>query len=139
MKYLLDTNIVSELRKKTPNTNVVQWFHGINHENLYISCLTIGELQFGAQKKLKSDIIQGQLLIKWIDDLVSIYNEQIIDIDISVSEEWGRLLNIDSSNAIDSLLAAQSIICNMTLVTRNIKHFKMFDIKLINPFDININ
>lgn len=135
MRYLLDTNIVSELRRKIPNANVVEWFQEINHEHLYLSCLTIGELKFGAQKKLKSDLTQGQLLIKWTDALVNAYDEQIIDIDIAVCEEWGNLLTIDGSNAIDSLLAAQSIIHNMTLVTRNIKHFQMFNIKLINPFE----
>jgi predicted nucleic acid-binding protein len=135
MRYLLDTNIISELRRKQPNENVVEWFSQIHPSQLYLSGLTIGEVRAGALKKAKTDKQSGDLLLKWVDNLIIEYQDQILDIDLDVSEEWARLLNIDSTNAIDSLLAAQAISMNLILVTRNIKHFKMFDIKLLNPFD----
>lgn len=135
MKYLLDTNIISELKKKTPDQNVVNWFEGIDTDELYLSCITIGELKSGALKKSKTDIKTGKLLIKWIDDLMADYEEQILNIDLETCEIWGELLNIDSTNAIDGLIAAQCLQSNMVLVTRNIKHFNMFDIKLFNPFE----
>lgn len=134
MRYLLDTNIVSELRKKLPDENVIAWLNQIHPSQLYLSNLTIGELRAGALKKAKTDKKLGDILLKWIDDLIMDYQEQIIGIDLAASEEWARLLNIDSTNAIDSLLAAQAISMNFTLVTRNIRHFKMFNIKLLNPF-----
>ena len=87
-----------------------------------------------ALKKAKTDIASGKLLIKWIDSLVSDYEEQILDINLETCEVWAQMLNIDATNAIDSLLAAQSVQSNMILVTRNVKHFKMFNIKLYNPF-----
>jgi predicted nucleic acid-binding protein len=135
MRYLLDTNIISELRKKQPNENVVSWFNQIHPSQLYLSSLTIGEVRAGALKKAKTDKRSGDLLLKWVNNLVRDYQEQILGIDLEVSEEWANLLAIDSTNAIDSLLAAQAISMNLVLVTRNIKHFKMFDIKLLNPFE----
>lgn len=137
MKYLLDTNIISELKKKSPNHDVVNWFEGIDTDDLYLSCITIGELKSGALKKSKTDVKTGKLLIKWIDGLMADYEEQILNIDLETCAIWAQLLNIDSTNAIDGLIAAQSLQSNMVLVTRNIKHFKMFDIKLFNPFDKN--
>ena len=134
MKYLLDTNIISELKKKSPNQNVVNWFEGIDTDELYLSCITIGELKSGALKKSKTDVKTGKLLIKWIDGLMADYEEQILNIDLETCEIWAQLLNIDSTNAIDGLIAAQCFQSNMVLVTRNIKHFNMFDIKLFNPF-----
>ncbi len=134
MRYLLDTNIVSELRKKLPDENVIAWLNQIHPSQLYLSSLTIGELRAGALKKAKIDKKHGDTLLKWIDDLIIDYQAQIIGIDLAISEEWAQLLNIDSTNAIDSLLAAQAISMNFTLVTRNIRHFKMFNIKLLDPF-----
>ncbi len=138
MRYLLDTNIISELRKKQPNENVALWFNQIHPSQLYLSALTIAEIRAGALKKAKTDKKSGGLLVRWVDNLVTEYQEQILTIDLDVSEEWTRLLNIDGTNAIDSLIAAQAISMNLVLVTRNIKHFKMFDIKLLNPFEYNI-
>jgi toxin FitB len=135
MKYLLDTNIISELKRKKPNQEVMDWFGEINTEDLYLSCITIGELKSGALKKAKTDVKTGKLLIKWIDGLVADYEEQILNIDLETCKIWAQLLNIDSTNAIDGLIAAQCLQSNMVLVTRNIKHFKMFDMKLFNPFD----
>lgn len=135
MRYLLDTNIVSELRRKTPNENVVSWFKELHPNTVYLSCITIGEVRAGALKKRKTDKQSGGLLLKWVDSLIRDYDEQIINIDLETSEVWAELLSIDNTNAIDSLVAAQAIQANMTLVTRNVKHFKMFDIKIINPFD----
>lgn len=135
MKYLLDTNIVSELRRKKPNDNLVQWFEEIDTDNLYLSCITIGELKSGALKKAKTDQATGKLLFQWINSLVTDYEDQILNIDLETCEIWAHMLNIDSTNAIDSLLAAQSSQSNMTLVTRNVRHFHMFEIKLYNPFN----
>jgi len=135
MKYLLDTNIISELKKKTPDQNVVNWFEETDTYDLYLSCITIGELKSGVLKKSKTDVKIGKLLIKWIDGLMADYEEQILNIDLETCEIWAQLLNIDSTNAIDGLIAAQCLQSNMVLVTRNIKYFNMFDIKLFNPFE----
>jgi toxin FitB len=135
VKYLLDTNVISELFKKKPNKMVIDWFEEVPSDSLYISCITVGELKAGAIKKLSRDKVAGEVLFKWIYQLVSEYDDQIIDIDLKVCESWAELLSVDSTNAIDSLIASQAICENAILVTRNIKHFKMFNLKMINPFD----
>lgn len=133
MKYLLDTNIVSELRKKLPDPRIVKWIEDVPSDQVYLSCIAIGDLRSGALKKAKQDKIAGKLLIKWIDGLISSYEDQIVLIDLEICKKWAELLTIDSANAIDSLLLAQAFTNNMVLVTRNIKHFKMFGAKCLNP------
>lgn len=135
MKYLLDTNIISELRKKQPDHNLVQWVQNMDSNNLYLSCITIGELKMGALKKAKTDMQAGESLLKWIQQLISIYEDQIVFIDLRICEKWAEFLSVDSTNAIDSLLLAQAICSDMVLVTRNTKHFKIFGDHYFNPFE----
>jgi predicted nucleic acid-binding protein len=139
MNYLLDTNIISELKKRQPNSNVLSWFEATCTNQLYFSAITIGELRSGAIKKSKTDKEQGYKLTQWIDVIVAKYSEQILNIDLETCEEWAQLISNDNTNGIDSLIAAQAITKNMTLVTRNIKHFKMFNVKLLNPFEEQTN
>ena len=136
MKYLLDTNIVSKLRKTLPTPNVVKWMEGVPSNQIYLSCMAISDLRSGALKKAKQDKRAGPVLINWIDELISSYEELIVLIDLEICKKWAELLTIDSANAIDSLLLAQAFTNNMVLVTRNIKHLKMFCTKCPNPFGV---
>ena len=136
MKYVLDTNIVSELRKTLPTPNVVKWMEGVPSNQIYLSCIAISDLRSGALKKAKQDKRAGPVLTKLIDELISSYEELIVLIDLEICKKWAELLTIDSANAIDSLLLAQAFTNNMVLVTRNIKHLKMFCTKCPNPFGV---
>ena len=127
MKYLLDTNIVSELRKTLPTPNVVKWMEGVPSNQIYLSCIAISDLRSGALKKAKQDKRAGPVLTKLIDELISSYEELIVLIDLDICKKWAELLTIDS------LLLAQAFTNNMVLVTNNIKHFKMFGAKYLNP------
>lgn len=136
MKFILDTNIVSELVRKKPNEFVSNWVLKHQKENmLYLSCLTIGEISTGVLKLAKKDQIAAQILQKWVDQLLIEYENKIVGINLAVCMRWAYLMSIDSTNAIDGLLAAQTIENNMVLVTRNIKHFKKFNMQVINPFE----
>ena len=128
MKYLLDTNIVSELRKTLPTPNVVKWMEGVPSNQIYLSCIAISDLRSGALKKAKQDKRAGPVLTKLIDELISSYEELIVLIDLEICKKWAELLTIDS------FLLAQAFTNNMVLVTNNIKHFKMFGTKCLNPF-----
>jgi toxin FitB len=101
---------------------------------MYLSCITIGELRRGALKKLKTDKAYGDLLIKWVEKLTTDYHEHILGIDLKTCDIWAQLLNFDSTNAIDGLIAAQSIQFDMVLVTRNTRHFRPFGNEIFNPF-----
>ena len=127
MKYVLDTNIVSELRKTLPTPNVVKWMEGVPSNQIYLSCIAISDLRSGALKKAKQDKRAGPVLTKLIDELISSYEELIVLIDLEICKKWAGLLTIDS------LLLAQAFTNNMVLVTNNIKHFKMFGAKYLNP------
>lgn len=139
MKYLLDTNIILELRKKTPDIRVIEWFSNIHFSQVYLSCLTIREIKIEVLKIAKKDKATSLGLMKWLDSLIIDYAEKIIEVNLEICEEWAELMSIDSTNAIDSLIAAQAKQRNMTLVTRNIKHYSMFDIRMFNPFDTHGN
>jgi len=127
MKYVLDTNIVSELRKTLPTPNVVKWMEDVPSNQIYLSCIAISDLRSGALKKAKQDKRAGPVLTKLIDELISSYEELIVLIDLEICKKWAELLTIDS------LLLAQAFTNNMVLVTNNIKHFKMFGAKYLNP------
>ena len=127
MKYVLDTNIVSELRKTLPTPNVVKWMEGVPSNQIYLSCIAISDLRSGALKKAKQDKRAGPVLTKLIDELISSYEELIVLIDLEICKKWAELLTIDS------LLLAQAFTNNMVLVTNNNKHFKMFGAKYLNP------
>ncbi|QCS24880.1 type II toxin-antitoxin system VapC family toxin [Rickettsia parkeri] len=135
MKYLLDTNVVSEIQKKKSNFQVAEWFSIIHSSQLYLSCITIGEIRKGISKLAKKDKIASLKLEKWLERIIIDYNERILNIDKEICEEWGELMSIDSTNAIDALIAAQAKQSNMILVTRNIKHYNMFNIKIFDPFN----
>jgi len=135
MKYLLDTNIISELRKVRPNQQVVDWLKNTEQQHLYLSCITIGEIKTGILKKQLQDKVVSASLLKWLNIIIDDYAEHILNIDLDVCEQWAELLIKDSTNAVDALLAAQAINMNMVLVTRNIKHFVKFNVKLLNPFE----
>ncbi|WP_341761825.1 type II toxin-antitoxin system VapC family toxin [Candidatus Tisiphia endosymbiont of Thecophora atra] len=135
MRYLLDTNILSEFRKKSPNSQVISWLYQVPIESLYISYLTIGEIQKGIAKKRQTDLIASLSLERWQDILIKKYTARTIGIDNNVCKCWGELLAIDSTNQVDSLIAAQAIVHDMVLVTRSTKHFTKFAVKLLNPFE----
>ncbi|AFB29572.1 type II toxin-antitoxin system VapC family toxin [Rickettsia rickettsii] len=135
MKYLLDTNVVSEIQKKKSTSQVVALFSIIHSSQLYLSCITIGEIRKGISKLAKKDKIASLKLEKWLERIIIDYNEKILNIDKEICEEWGELMSIDSTNVIDALIAAQAKQSNMILVTRNIKHYNMFNIKIFDPFN----
>ena len=134
MRYLLDTNVVSETKRKIPNQGVIDFITKVNIDDIYFSCLTIGELKAGALKKAKTDPVAGKSIIKWIEDILFTSSDRIISVDLEACQKWAEFLAIDRTNAIDSLLAAQTATNNMILVTRNIKHVQIFGVNCLNPF-----
>ncbi len=137
MKYLIDTNILSELVKKKPDQQVIQWFQKGLDSSLYLSALTLGELRKGIDLLPQSK--RRQELAHWLEkDLADWFWKRILPIDAVVAECWGALLaKADRPlSAIDSLIAATAVYNGCTLVTRNTKDFKSFEtLKLINPFE----
>lgn len=137
MKYLLDTCVISEFIKPSPNQNVVKWFKEQNNESIYLSVMTFGEIHQGISRL--NDGRKKESLSEWLYNLEQSFNGRIIDIDIKLASCWGNMQGNLSKEGnkmpvIDSLIAATALNFDMTLVTRNIKDVEKSGVNLINPF-----
>lgn len=138
MKYLLDTNVISELVARKPNAQVVQWIDALDPSSVYLSVITIGELSKGIEKLAESP--RKDRLRAWLsDDLLVRFDGRLLSLDVEVMLTWGRLIaQLERSGrslpAIDSLIAALSIHHQCSLVTRNEGDFKDTGVTLVNPW-----
>ncbi len=135
MSYLLDTNILSETVRRTPNKAVIAWLDLIPGEALFVSVLTLGEIRKGIESL--SDVKRREKLRLWLEhELPSWFEDRVLPIDLAVAERWGRLL-ADMRRpvpTVDSLLAATALHHELRLVTRNAVDFKYPGLEVINPF-----
>lgn len=139
MSYVIDTNVLSELRRKQPEPNVVAWFERRARQSLYLSVLSLGEIRKGiALLDDPAGSIRRQALIDWLEqDLPSFFLGRMLPVNAGVADRWGRLLAQVGRPlpAIDSLLAATALHHDLTLVIRNVKDFAGTGVELINPWD----
>lgn len=134
--FLLDTNVVSELRKGArADEHVRSWFMEVADEDLFLSVLVAGELRQGVERVRLRDATQAEHLERWLQRLVDDYADRLLTVDVRVAELWRRLNVPDPISAIDGLLAATAIVHGLTLVTRNVKDVKRTGVPVLNPFD----
>jgi len=133
-RYLLDTNVVSETRRKRQDERVASFFAAVQSSELYISVLTFGELRKGAALKERSDVAIASIYTNWIDGLEVAYDGHILGIDGKIAKLWGRLSADRSRPVIDTLLATTAIVHDLTLVTRNTADMSGLPVNLINPW-----
>ena len=135
MSYLLDTNVLSELRRKTPDAAVLEWFARRPASTLYLSVLTFGELRKGIEGVL--DAKRRMTLTDWLEtDLPAFFVGRILPVDTQVADRWGRLLSAAGRPlpAIDGLLAASAAQHGLSMVTRNSRDFADLGLDVINPW-----
>ena len=136
--YLVDTDVISELRKKGKvNAGVVSFFRDAasNDTSLYLSAVSIGELRRGAELiRHRGDATQAQRLERWLGKLLTEYGENILPFDADTAQIWGRLRVPHPENPLDKQIAATALIYDLTLVTRNVRHFAATGVKLLDPF-----
>lgn len=137
MSYLLDTSVVSELRKRDPDLHLLTWYAAISSADLFLSVLTIGEIRLGIERLRRKDSTQAGRLEDWLQGLHAVYRDHIIDVDNAVAQEWGRLNVPDPVPVIDGLLAASAKVRGWTLVTRNTADLARTGVTLHNPFRPN--
>jgi hypothetical protein len=133
--YLLDTNIVSEIRRRRPDPHVLAWWERVPSAEIFISALTIGEIRLGIERLRRKDGAQADRLAQWLHDLQATYRDHIIGVDAPIAEEWGRMNVPDPLPVIDGLLAATARVRGWVLVTRNSSDLAGRDVALLNPFD----
>jgi predicted nucleic acid-binding protein len=135
VSLLLDTNVVSELRKgPRADANVRAWFADTEAESLYLSVVVIGELRQGVERVRHRDPVAARSLERWLGKLVDEYEERIVPIDSAIAERWGRLNVPDPLPTVDGLLAATALVHDMTLVTRNVRDVARCGVRLLDPF-----
>ena len=132
--YLLDTNVLSETRKKSAEPKVIAFLSNADSSSLYVSVLTLGELRKGVAQKLRSDPPAAQSLGDWVDGIELSFADRIIGIDAATARLWGELSAQRPRPIVDTLLAATAIVHQMTLVTRDTGDVTDIDVKLLNPF-----
>lgn len=135
MNYLLDTNVVSELRKKSPEPHVLAWFEKVADERLYFSVLSVGEIRRGIERL--DDLARKQALAEWLEaELLPWFGNRLLPINLAVAERWGKLLAEAGRPlpSIDSLLAATALEHGLILVTRNVPDFKLPGLMWENPW-----
>ena len=136
MSYLIDTNVLSELRRKAPDPGVVTWFSQRPPTTLHLSVLTLGEIRKGIEGV--GDEVRKQTLIDWLEtDLPTFFTGRILDVNGAVADRWGRLVAAAGRPlpTIDSLLAATALEHDLVLVTRNTKDFAGLPVEVFNPWN----
>jgi len=132
-KYLLDTNVVSELRRARPHGAVVGWLRDQEDEHLFLSAVTMGELQAGIERTRVSDAAKANEIENWVDQIADSY--QILPMDVRCFREWGRIMDRKPDGLIeDAMIAATARIHSLIVATRNERDFGQLGVPILNPF-----
>ena len=131
--YLLDTNVVSELRRPRPDRRVLGWIEGVPHDRLYLSAVTVGEVQAGIELTREQDPAKAAELEEWVERILGTY--AVLAVDAAAFREWARLMHRRSDTLMqDALIAAVAIVNRMTVVTRNVRDFEQLGVPTLDPF-----
>ena len=131
--FLLDTNVISELRKPKPHGAVLQWMQAADDAQLHISAVSIGEIQAGIELTREQDEPKATELEQWLELVARSFN--VVPMDAAAFRLWARLMHRASNTLYeDAMIAATATLHNFTVVTRNVTDFKDFGVKVLNPF-----
>lgn len=132
-RYLLDTNVVSELRKPKPHGAVLAWLNDLGDNQVYLSAVTIGELQAGVERTRRQDPGKAREIEMWVDQLAASF--QVLPMDTPCFREWARLMEGKADHLLeDVMIAATARIHQLTVATRNEKDFAQLGVSILNPF-----
>jgi toxin FitB len=135
--FLIDTNVISEIRKgRNAHRGVLEFFQrNADEDRMYLPVQTIGALRQGVERiKARGDTAQAQKLEQWLDSILQDYSDRILDFDAESAQVWGRLMSPNNQHPIDKQIAAVALIHDLTVVTRNVADFCRTGVRVIDPF-----
>jgi predicted nucleic acid-binding protein len=132
--YLLDTVVLSELRKHDRHPGVVRWLRDKPADALFLSAVAIGEIERGIARSRAKDPAFAEALDSWLTRTLQIYNDRILPVDTAVARRWGQLSARIGNDGADLLIAATALEHDLTVVTRNVRHFEPTGVAVIDPF-----
>lgn len=135
MRYLLDTDVLSEVRKPRGAANVKRWISSVPAEDLYLRVLTLGEVRRGIGILRRRDRVQAEVYEVWLITVLRDYEDRVLPFDAEAAEEWGRMSVPYPVSIVDGLMAATAKVRNMTFVTRNTADVARTGVRLLDPFD----
>ena len=135
MTYLLDTNVLSETRKREPAAGVADWIAATPPDRLHVSVLTLGEIEQGiARVRGRGDQQQASALERWLRDVEAGFEDRVLPVTLRVAAAWGRQQHAQPLPVIDEFIAATARVHGMTVVTRNAKDYERAGVQVLNPF-----
>jgi predicted nucleic acid-binding protein len=135
-RFLLDTNVISEVRKLKPHGAVLEWLSGLASEQMFVSAVTLGELQSGIERTRRQDVKKAQEIEAWADLVAG--SCTVLAMDAACFREWGRLREGSPERlADDAMIAATALVHNLTVATRNERDFHRFRVRVFNPFKVS--
>ena len=132
--YLLDTVVLSELRRKERNPNVVSWIESVPPADLFLSVVTVGEIELGIERQRTVNPPFAEDLANWVETIVRAYGERILPLDVNVARRWGRLGAQLGNKGLDLAIAATALEHGLTVVTRNVSDFEPTGVPILDPF-----
>jgi predicted nucleic acid-binding protein len=135
VSYLLDTNVISEVRRSSPNPGVKSWFKQASSEDLFLSVLVVGEIRQGVERVRTRDPEQADVFERWLKVLHRDFQDRLLPVSASVAEAWGRLNALSPLPVIDSLLAATALVHGLTFVTRDTSTLEETGVALLDPWE----
>ena len=138
MRYLLDTNVLSEVRRPRGDAGVERWISSVPAEDLYLSVLTLGEIRRGIGLLSRRDQTQADVYEAWLITVLRDYADRVLPVNAAAAEEWGRMNVPDPISIVDGLMAATAKVRNMTFVTRNTADVARTGVRLLNLFDPSV-
>jgi toxin FitB len=133
--YLLDTDIVSELRKPRRNENVTAWIESVAPTDLFFSLITVVEIERGIERQRHNNPVFARDLATWLDAILRLYGERILPLTINTARRWGRLSAQIGNTNLDLAIAATALEHGLTVVTRNVAHYERTGVGVVNPYE----
>ena len=132
--FLIDTDVLSALRKRKRHPEIARWVEAQRSADLYLSVVTVGEIERGIERQHRRDPVHAHALAAWLDRLLALYGDRILAVDLSAARRWGRLSHLIGHEGADLLIAATALEHGLTVVTRNVRHFEPTGVPVLDPW-----